>query len=107
MMIKNLDTKTLNRRTVGRLLLAMEFAGDGIGAPGRIVLAHEEGANHPFRVHWQNRQDGGCGSGGYHRELSEALEDMAERVRREERYARARAESGMDGETRTYHGGDA
>lgn len=61
---------------------------DCLTAPGRFVLVDRAIIREKPRyvVWWQNAQDGGCSSGGYHHELSGALHDMATRIKQDERY---------------------
>ena len=88
-----LDRNTLNRKAPAHVIMAYVFNGDGIGAPGRIILQMKDIGviNHPldreYVVHWQNRQDGGCCHGGYHTKLADAMADFAERCQKEQRYA--------------------
>lgn len=103
-MTDTLPRETLDRkvRALGAVVLAwVEFEGDGIGAPGRIILAEKlapDGCR--FVVWWQNRQTGGCSDGGYHDTVADAFEDLAKRARIEETYAARRTAGGLDGTIR-------
>ena len=86
-----LNTQELNAAAFATVMLAVPFNGDGIGAPGRIVLQWREGV---YIVHWQNGNDGGCCHGGYHgNNFQHALLDFTARVNRESKYATARGET--------------
>ena len=86
-----LTTEQLNAAAFATVMLAVPFNGDGIGAPGRIILQWREGI---YVVHWQNGHDGGCCHGGYHgSDFQHALLDFAARVNREKQYATARGET--------------
>lgn len=87
----NMTTAELNRAAFAAVMLAVPFNGDGIGAPGRIILQWREGV---YVVHWQNGQDGGCGYGVYHgANFQHALLDFTARVNKESKYATARGET--------------
>lgn len=57
------------------------MAGDGIQAPGALVVRHVDGA-HPLAVHFLNLQCGGYHGGTYCGTLAEALESFRERLGR-------------------------
>lgn len=86
-----MTTQELNAAAFATVMLAVPFNGDGIGAPGRVILQWSDGI---YIVHWQNGQDGGCTSGGYHgSDFQHALLDFAARVNKEKQYATARGET--------------
>ena len=88
----------LNAALLGTAILAFKFNGDGVGAPGRIILHYTGalGCDATYMVHWQNRRDGGCCSGGYHHsDLGEAMDDFAQRVKREQGYCKVRGDTGL------------
>jgi hypothetical protein len=73
-------TTTFSDRVV---LISFPTPGTTMTAPGAIILYHRnpEANSHPFVVHWHNDQDDCLYFGGYHKKLSEALADFANRVK--------------------------
>lgn len=54
------------------------------GTPAGAITLRKKGEE--YIVHWFNAEDKGHHNGGYHACLSDALEDLAIRTLREERY---------------------
>lgn len=74
--------KKLDEKVPAAIIAAMPTAGDGIQAPGRVLLCHRDDKYHPYVTWWQNAQDTGCYTGHYFKSLEGAKYDFAHRCRR-------------------------
>jgi hypothetical protein len=61
------------------VLKSVTIYGDGVQAPGAVVMCEIPGA-HPYVIHFFNAQDGGFHSGDYCKTRVEAEEAYAKRV---------------------------
>lgn len=72
------------RRNGWILVEASPVFGDGIQAPGYIVLCNTR--QEQYATYFFNEQDGGCHSGSYHDSEAQAFEAYDQRVRRNTRH---------------------
>ncbi len=76
------ETKRLVMQGDEVLVAELKTLGDGITAPGSIILVCRSIERHPYVTWWYNSQSGGRCSGHYHETLSDAAHDFAERIKR-------------------------
>lgn len=76
------EAKRLNLHKGETLVARLNVPGDGIRAPGMLILVSREDEPHPHVTWWFNTQAGGRCHGNYFKTYEEAVHDFAERIRR-------------------------
>lgn len=68
--------------TLPRLIASFKVEGDGVQAPGSIVLRELDNSITPYATHFYNEQDRGYHHGHYFSTLKRATADFDERKAR-------------------------
>jgi len=65
-----------------KVIKSVAVPGDGVQAPGAVVMCEVNSEHHPLAVHFFNAQDGGFHSGNYCKTRAEAEEAFGQRALR-------------------------